>query len=121
MVLLKPLVSTCNEYVEGASCGNWNSPLLSLTAVICVLVAVLVSVILAPGMIAPDESFTKPVMLPVGEANSQPALRNNRPASRTPLVMLVLIESPRYDLVCVRQNDGDYVSKTLGDSLRASP
>ena len=81
----------------GANWRNWNSPLASLDAVSCVLVAVLVSVIFAPGTIAPEASFTKPVMLPVGEASSQPAQSSSSAAGRSPLDMGVLIGfEPRY-------------------------
>ena len=77
--------------MDGASCGNWNSPLASVLTMSCALVAVFVSVIFTPGIKAPEGSFTKPATLPVGEASSQPAHNTDSTAGMVHLDIRILI------------------------------
>ena len=64
--LLNPVNSAVRRYVPGLSSGNSKFPRLLVTAERATPVLMLVIPSLAPGTTAPEESFTVPVMVPVG-------------------------------------------------------
>src|SRR6266513_1318530 len=62
--VLKPESSVVTVYVPGGNAGKSNRPTSLLAVVRVALVALFITVTVAPGTTAPVESFTSPVMVP---------------------------------------------------------
>ena len=64
VTVLKPEISAETVYLPVGSDGAEYSPLVSVTTTRVSLVPVLVSVTVTPGMTAPEESVTRPMIVP---------------------------------------------------------
>src|ERR1051325_7778587 len=97
MAVLNPLNETWTEYKPGFNAGTLNVPLPSVTALNALLVALLVTTTVAPGMTAPALSTTVPDSVPEAcaktvEGTERPTRTNTIHKVRTTLMRETLLQ-----------------------------